>query len=326
MYNWAAKTWQILRETFQEWREDKVPRLGAALAYYSIFSLAPLLIIAVTAASWFYREDAIRGQLAIQLEGLLGRQGATMVEQMINNVNTTGQGRLATWLGIAALLFGATGAVVALKDAMNTIWGVMPSPDRGWWGTIRDRLLSLAIVLAVGFLLLTSLVLTAVLNALSALAVDWIPAWLPQARLTNLFVSFVVITLLFAMIFKWLPDVIIGWRDVWVGAVITALLFMAGKELIGMYLGRAGPGSAYGAAGSLVIVLLWTYYSAQILFLGAEFTQVYARRKGSRTAPRPGAMLITEASLQCKTASRKHERQAEKGRPDDKATRGQGER
>ncbi|MBI3462776.1 MAG: YihY/virulence factor BrkB family protein [Planctomycetes bacterium] len=303
--------WELLSETYQEWRDDRVPRLGAALAYYAIFSIAPLLVIAVALAGAIWGRAAVSDQLAVQLESLVGRQAALAIQEMISGISYSRGGALATYLSLGALAFGASGVVMAIKDAMNTIWGVMEAPGRGWWGTIRDQLISLAVVLSVGFLLLVSLVLTAVLEFLSGYAAQWAPFSVPVAQYVHLAVAMCVITLLFAMIFKLLPDVRIAWRDVWVGAILTAVLFLTGKELIGLYLGRVSTGSAYGAVGSIGIVLLWAYYSSQILLLGAEFTQVYARRTGAQIGPKPGAIRITEALREQETQRQKEGRQKE---------------
>jgi membrane protein len=247
----------------------------------------------------------------VQLESLVGPRAALAIQDMIGKVSYSRGGTLATYVSLGALVFGGSGVVVAIKDAMNTIWGVVEAPDRGWRRTVRDRLISLAVVLSVGFLLLVSLVLTALLEFLSSYAVQWAPFSAPVARFIHLAVAMCVITLLLAMIFKLLPDVQIAWRDVWVGAIITAVLFMTGKELIGLYLGRVSTGSAYGAVGSIGIVLLWAYYSSQILLLGAEFTQVYARRTGARIEPKPGAIRITEALRQQESQRQKEGRQKE---------------
>lgn len=301
--------WTLLTETYREWRDDRVTRLGAALAYYTIFSIAPLLVIAVALAGAIWGKAAVNEQLAVQLESLVGRQTALAIQDMITGISYSRGGAVATYVSLGALAFGASGVVVAIKDAMNTIWGVMEAPGRGWWPTVRDRLVSLAVVLSVGFLLLVSLVLTAVLELLSDYAVQWLPFSVPVARFIHLAVAACVVTLLFAMIFKLLPDVQIAWRDVWFGAIITTVLFMTGKELIGLYLGRVSTGSAYGAVGSIGVVLLWAYYSSQILLLGAEFTQVYTRRTGARIEPKAGAIRVTDALREQETQRQKEGRQ-----------------
>ncbi len=279
--------WELVKATLSEWLEDNAFRLAAALAYYTVFSLAPLLVIVIAIAGFVFGEEAARGRIVDQMQGLVGPEGAQAVQTMLAASRRSGTGTVATVLGVITLLLGATGAFVELQSALNTVWDVPPREGSGLRGTVRDRLLSFALVLGIAFLLLVSLVVSAGLSAVGAFFGGALPvsAWVLQAA--NFVVSFAVITLLFAMIFKLLPDLAIAWRDVWVGAGVTSLLFAAGKWLIGLYLGTSGIASTYGAAGSLVILLVWVYYSALILFLGAEFTQVYAERYGSR--PRAAA-------------------------------------
>jgi membrane protein len=285
---------ELLKATVAEWSEDRVPRLGAALAYYSVLSLAPLLLIAIAVAALIFGDEAAQGQIVGQISGLVGEQGAAAIQSMLVNASKPGVGSFAAIIGLATLLFAASGVFGGLQDALNTIWEVQPKPGRGFWGIIKDRFLSFAMVLGTGFLLLVSMIISAVLSGVFDY-LGRIAPWLgPVASLTNVVVSFLVITVLFAMIFKVLPDVEIGWRDVWFGAALTTVLFLIGKWLIGMYLGRSSYSSSYGAAGSLVALLVWIYYSAQILFFGAEFTQVYARRCGSKIEPSPDAVAITE--------------------------------
>ena len=302
-----------MQETFAEWREDRVATLGAALAFYSFFSVGPLLLIAVVVAGWLYPAIAsgqdsqvgIRDQLATYV----GAETAATLEQLMSAASRSRASALATIVGIIGLLFSATGAVVALKDAMNTIWGVKDPPGASWWWTIRDRLSSLAIVLVVGALLILASILTAVFWGTARLAAGTLPVSLPLAQAINMAVSFVVITLLFAAIFKLLPDVRIGWRDVLLGAAITAILFLIGKELFALYVSYVSVGSAYGTAGSLAILLLFNYYSAQVFFLGAEFTQVYARYHGTRIEPKRGALRTDRRTARSCAAARKIERQ-----------------
>jgi membrane protein len=280
----------LLKQTVKEWSEDKVPRLGAALAYYTMFSLAPLLIIAIAIAGFAFGEEAARGEVTEQLGSLINDDAANMVEELILNARRPGAGVVATVVGVVTLLLGASGVIGQLKDSMNTIWEVAPKPGRGILGLLKDRFLSLAMVLGIGFLLLASLLLSAALDAVSDyFFTDEASVGL---RILNFVVSFAVITLLFAVIYKVLPDVRIAWRDVWIGAIVTALLFNIGKYLIGVYLARSTTASVFGAAGSLILVLLWIYYSSQILFFGAEFTQVYANRFGTRLAPAEGAVAL----------------------------------
>ncbi len=277
--------WQLLKETVSEWNKDKVSRLAAALAYYTIFSLAPLLIIAIAIVGSIFGEAAARGQVVAQIQGLVGKDGAQFIQTAIQNAHKPNEGNIASIIGFVFLLFGASGVFAQLQDSLNTIWEVQPKPDRALFVVLRDRFFSFAMVLVIGFLLLVSLLLTAGLAA----AVHFVGGLLPGFdflwQALSLIVSFATITLLFALIYKVLPDVKITWSDVWIGASITSLLFTIGKQLLGLYLGQGSLGSTYGAAGSLVIILTWVYYSAQILFFGAEFTKVYAKKRGSKILP-----------------------------------------
>jgi membrane protein len=284
----------LLKQTFAEWNEDRAPRLGAALAYYTVFSLAPLLIIVIAIAGLAFGRQAAEGSIVTQIRGLVGDQGAQMIQTMIQNASKPSSGIIATIIGVVTLLFGALGVFGALQDALNTIWEVTLKPNRGILGLIKNRLLSLTMVLGTGFLLLVSLVISAVLAGLSGYLDSLFPGASTILEIVNLVISFLVVVLLFALIFKILPDADIAWRDVWIGAFITALLFVIGRFALSFYLGRAASTSTYGAAGSLVILLLWIYYAAQILFFGAEFTQVYANRYGSRVKPSEDAVAVTE--------------------------------
>jgi membrane protein len=286
--------WGLLREAGREWLEDKAPRLGAALAYYTALSIAPLLVIAIFIAGMVFGKEAARGYLLDQIRGLVGGQGGQAIETMIAHANQPRTGSLAAALGVVTLLAGAAGVVGQLQDALDTIWEVAPKPGRGAIGFIKDRFLSLAMVLGVGFLLLVSLILSTVLTALGTFSVGLMPAAAPAMEAANFVISLGVTALLFAMIFKLLPDAKVAWDDVWIGAALTALLFTLGKFLLGLYLGRSGITSAYGAAGSLVALLVWVYYSAQIVFFGAEFTKAYANRFGSRIVPSKDAVPLTE--------------------------------
>nr|WP_322112011.1 YihY/virulence factor BrkB family protein [Aerosakkonema funiforme] len=286
--------WGLLKETFDEWNEDKASRLAAALAYYTVFSIAPLLIIVIAIAGSVFGEEAARGQIVTEIQGLVGRSGAEVIETAIENANKPATGTIASIISIIALLFGASGVFGELQDALNTIWEVAPKPDLGVKGFIRKRFLSFAMVLVIGFLLLVSLIISAVLAGLNSYLSNLLPGidfvWL----LANFVISFGVTTLLFAMIYRFLPDVKIAWSDVWIGAAITSLLFSIGRFLLGMYLGNGSFGSTYGAAGSIVVILAWVYYAAQILFFGAEFTQVYARKYGSQIVPDKNAIPLTD--------------------------------
>jgi membrane protein len=285
----------LVKESFKEWKEDGALDLGAALAYYTIFSIAPMLLVVVAVAGWVWGREAVQGQLVGQMQGLLGTQGAEAIQGMIANAGKQGSsGLVATIVGLATTLFGATGVFVQLQNALNRIWDVEPKPGGGVWGFVKNRLLSFGMLLGIGFLLLVSLVLSAAMGSIDRWAEGLGGAGQVLARILSFGVSFAVITLLFAMIYKFLPDVKIAWRDVVIGAAVTALLFTIGKLLIGLYLSKSSVASGYGAAGSLVVLLLWTYYSAQIVFLGAEFTQVYASRYGSRIEPAENAVPVVE--------------------------------
>lgn len=287
----SQQWWQLVKETGNAWIEDKVQRLAASLAFYTILSAAPLVVVLLTLAGAVFGRDAVEGRVVDQLRGLVGEEGGQAIQTMIASAGDTGSG-VAMGIGIVMLLFGATGVFAELQDALNTIWEVTPKPGRGVWGVIRDRFLSLAMVFGTCFLLLVTLVLSTVLAAITRFAgLEGIGL---AGQLANFVLSFAVNAGLFAMMYKLLPDVKIGWKDVWIGALATAVLFTVGKLLIGLYLGQAGLGSAYGAAGSLVVFVVWVYYSAQILFLGAEFTKVYANRFGSRIRPAENAVAVTE--------------------------------
>ncbi len=284
--------WKTLRQTGSEFFEDKVPRLSAALAYYSIFSLAPLLLIAVSIAGIFFGDDAANGVLDDQLRSSMGDTAAAAVQEMLANTRKPSDNLWASLMGLTLLVIGAGGVFGQLQDALNTVWGIAARPGRGLKGIIKDRFLSFSMVFGIGFLLLTSLLLSAFLQAAS----DTIARVLPLSPLfwTTLSgaISFIVVAALFAAILKVLPDARIAWRDVTEGAVFTAVLFSIGKFALGWYLGREATSSSYGSAGSLVLILLWVYYSATILLLGAEFTQVNARLRGREIAPRKGAVRI----------------------------------
>jgi membrane protein len=284
----------LLKETFQEWSEDKAPRLAAALSYYTIFSIAPFLIVVIAIAGLAFGQEAVQGRLDEQIQGLVGPEGADMIQELIQNVRQPEGNIIATIIGIATLLLGASGVFGQLQDALNTIWGVTPKPGRGILGMIKDRFFSFTMVLGVGFLLLVSLVISTVLSSIQGYFLGLFPGAEFILEIINFIVSFGVITLLFALMYKYLPDVKIQWSDVWIGAAFTALLFVIGKTLLGLYLGNSGVLSTYGAAGSVIIVLLWIFYSAQILLFGAEFTQVYAMKYGSRIQPDEDAVAVTE--------------------------------
>lgn len=292
--------WALLKETGVNWSNHKDARLGAALAYYSVFSIGPLIIIAIAIAGLAFGDDAVRGEVGTQLRGLLGDAGAEGVNAMLAGASKPREGMFATAFGIATLLFAAIGVVVQLKDALNTVWEVPDSKVSGIWNFMRAYLVSLAGVLSLGFLLLVSLLFTTVLAA----GAKYIEPWLPEAamQVAGFVVSFAFITLLFAMMFKWLPDTVVAWRDVWLGAAVTAMLFEIGKFLIGFYIGKQGLESTFGAAASLVVLLIWVYYSSQIVLMGAEFTRAYALRYGSLRHRQVQASDVQASDVQASAA------------------------
>jgi membrane protein len=271
--------WTLLKETVSGWLTHKAAKLGAALAYYSIFSIGPLMVVAIAVAGLLFGQEAVRGEVSAQLGNLLGEEGARGVESMLAGAGRLGEGIFATLLGVGTLLFAAVGVVVQLKDALNTVWEAKPPAHSGVWGFVRTYAVSLAGVLSLGFLLLVSLLLTTALSAIGARLSPYLPEIVFQVA--GFLVSFAVISLLFAMMFKWLPDVAVTWRDVVPGAIATAALFEIGKLLIGLYIGKQGLESTFGAAASIVVVLIWIYYSSQLVLFGAEFTRVYAHKYGS---------------------------------------------
>jgi membrane protein len=278
--------WILLRNSFIEWLEDKAPRLGAALAYYTAFSLSPLLVIVIAIAGLVFGQEAAEGQIIAQMQGLVGHDGAQAIAAMVQNARKPSSGIIATVVGLATLLIGATGVFGELRDALNTIWEVQPRPGRGLTGLIKDRFLSFTMVVGVGFLLLVSLSVSAGLAAMGRFLGSMLPGLVILSQIINFVVSLSVIGILFALIYRYLPDLKIPWHDVWIGAALTAGLFEIGKFLIGFYLGNSSISSAYGAASSLAIILVWIYYSAQIFLLGAEFTHVYAKHRESLLALR----------------------------------------
>lgn len=284
-------TFRLLKESFYEWQQDKVSLLAAALAYYTVFSITPLLVMAIAIAGAVFGQDTARREILEQINELVGEQGAQAIETALANANQPQLGSIASIISVVVLLVGASGVFAQLQEALNTVWNVRAKPDGGIGEFLRKRLLSFGMVLAIGFLLLVSLIVSAILSGISKLEITLLPGLNPLWQLLNLGISFGLISLLFALIYKYLPDVRIRWQDVWVGAIITAFLFTFGKFLIGLYLGRGSLGSAYGAAGSLIVFLAWVFYSAQILLFGAEFTQVYARKYGRKIRPDSHAEL-----------------------------------
>jgi membrane protein len=281
----------VMKETVFEWWGHEAARLAAALSYYTAFAVAPLLILVIAMVGAIFGEEAVRGQIQRELSSLIGDQAAPLIEGMIAEAGSEEEeAGWASVLGILGLLFGATGVFVELQNALNRMWDVEPKPGRGIRGILATRAMGFAMVLGIGFVLLVSLAVSAAVAALTDRVAVFVGDEGMVAQVLTLFGSFVTTTILFAMIFKYLPDAEIRWRDVWVGAAATSLLFSIGKWAIGLYLGRSALASTYGAAAALAVFLVWIYYSAQILFLGAEFTRVYARHFGGRIVPSPHAV------------------------------------
>src|SRR5438034_8163491 len=295
-----GNAFSLLKQTFQEWRSDKAPELGAALAYYTIFSLAPLILVLLAMVGVIFRDDPADAwqKLTEQMSYFLDRSAVQLVQNIAQKAAQPGKSTLATIIGIVLALFGASGVFGQLQDALNTIWGVKAKPGLGIWDFLRTRFLSFAMVAGVCFLLLVSLAIEALLKGFSHSIQAALPGGLSIAISIYLIFDFAVITTLFAMIFKILPDVNIRWNDVWIGAVMTALFFSVGKWALGLYLGSGTAASAYGAASSLITLLLWVYYSSQILLFGAEFTQVYARELGSPINPNKYAVQIEHQEIE----------------------------
>jgi membrane protein len=291
---------KLLKLTAQEWLQDKAPQLGAALAYYTVFSLAPLILVLLAFVGVIFRHDPAGAwsKLTEQMSYFLDKSALEVVQNIAQKASQPGKSTLATIIGIALALFGASGVFGQLQDALNTVWGVKAKPGLGLWGFLRTRFLSFAMVAGVCFLLLVSLAIEALLKGFSHYIQSVVPGGLTIAVSVYLIFDFAVITTLFAMIFKILPDVKTRWRDMWVGAVMTAFLFVIGKWARGLYLGSGTAASAYGAAGSFITLLLWVYYSSQILLFGAEFTQVYASEFGSPIEPDKYAVRIEHKELE----------------------------
>jgi membrane protein len=295
MFVSIKRTGGLLWQTLSEFMSDDCPRMAAALSYYTVFSLPPLLVLLMLIVGAVVDERTVQELLSGQVGALLGPQGAQQVTALIRNASRPEIGSIAAVLGILALLFGATGAFAQLQAALNAAWSVAPDPTRGdIKNFLLKRVISFTMILGVGFLLLVSLVLSALLTAFGSVIADVAPSWISATFLqaVNAGVSFTLVALLFAGIFRYVPDAVVRWRDAIIGGVFTSLLFTLGKSAIGYYLGRSDPGSAYGAAGSLAVALLWIYYSALIVLLGAEFTEVWAERQGVPIAPEPGAAKV----------------------------------
>jgi len=285
---------QVVKDSVLAWRRDYAASMGAALSYYTIFSIAPLLVIVIAIAGLAFGEKAASGAIFEQMRGMVGDSGASAIQGLVASASRPATSIFAAVTGLVTLVLGATTVLGELQTALDRIWRAPPPQQKGWWQLLRSRVLSFSMILVIGFLLLVSLVLSAAIVAIG----DWWGPWFGRMRwlleALNFVVSFIVVTALFAMIYKMLPRVRIAWRDVWIGAAVTALLFTAGKFLIGLYIGKSGVSSGFGAAGSVVVLLVWVYYSAQIFLLGAEFTAIFAYRHGSlRGVAPPGVTPIS---------------------------------
>ena len=298
--SFVANVFSQFKQTFQEWLQDKAPQLGAALAYYTVFSLAPLVLVLLAIIGFLFRDDPAGAweKVTRQMSYFLDQSAVQVVQSIAQKASQPGKSMLATVVGVALAVFGASGVFGQLQDALNTIWGVKAKPGRGIWGFLRTRFLSFAMVAGICFLLLVSLAIEALLKGFSHYVQSVLPGGIMIALTIYVVFDFAVVVLLFAMIFKFLPDVEIQWRDVWIGAVMTAILFGIGKWLLGFYLGSGAAGSAYGAASSLITLLLWVYYSSQILLFGAEFTQVYAARSGRELKPSQYAVRVETKEIE----------------------------
>lgn len=289
------EVWETIKETGSDWSNDNASRLAAALAFYAVLALAPLLMIAVAVAGFFLGTDAARDKVAAELGGIVGGDAAESVHAVaVASAESPTKGVFGTIVGIVALFFGASGVFYELQSSLNTVWEVKPKPGGGIWSEVRNRFFSFTMVLSVAFLLLVSLVLTSLLSAAGTFFSELLPGGETLWQVMNFCISGAIVAGLFAMIFKYIPDATISWRDVWLGGVVTAVLFTIGKFAIGVYFGKAAVGSAYGAAGSIIALVVWVYYAAQIFLLGAEFTQVQARRSGRRIEPSEGAVAMND--------------------------------
>jgi membrane protein len=292
---WARLLFRTLGAAARAWWDDDALRLGASLAYYTLFAIGPVLLVAVAIAGIVFGPDAVRGEIVGQLDGLVGRDGAQAVQALLEGASKRQAGIFATIVGSFALLIAATGAFLELQVALNTIWRVKPKAGMFVKALIIDRLRSFGLVVAVGFLLLVSLVITAALAAFSAWMSRRVPGFPMTLNFITMIVSLVVTSGLFAMLFRFLPDVRLAWEDVATGSIVTAVLFMIGQQAIGFYLGQSTTASSYGAAGSVMILLLWVYYSCQILLFGAEFTRLWAARHGVKPKPQEFAQKDPDA-------------------------------
>ncbi|WP_369615554.1 YihY/virulence factor BrkB family protein [Flavobacterium sp. CFS9] len=304
--NILSKTWYLLRTTFLEFNDDNAIKLSAALSYYTIFALPPLLIIIITICGFFFGEEAVTGELYGQINRLVGNDAAIQIQDAIKNVQLSDSNVFVTIFGVVMLLIGASGVFAEIQSSINFIWGLRAKPNKGLKKFIQNRIMSFSMIVSVGFLMLVSLMLNAVLDVLNArLKLYLADSTVYLFYIINLIIVLGSITLLFAIIFRTLPDGIIKWRDAFIGAGCTAILFMIGKFAIGFYLGNSTIASVYGAAGSVIIILVWVYYSAIILYFGAEFTKVYAKTYGGKIAPNGYSVEIKKEIFEIKEQTKK---------------------
>jgi len=294
----------ILKETVSTFMDNKGLKLSASLAYYTLFSMAPLLLLVISLAGAFFGKEAIEGSVFAELNGLVGNEAATQIQQIIKNMELSGSTTLSLVIGAVSLIIGATTVFGDIQDSVNKIWSVKAKPEKGWLKLVKDRLLSGSIIIGLGFLLIVALVVNGAVSAFDYILKGWLPDFsvVMLTALTAL-VNFLVLALLFGVIYKVLPDAKIKWRDVRAGALFTAALFMLGRYVIGIYIDKADVGSPYGAAGSLIIILIWVYYSAAILYISTSFTKVYAAAKGENIKPSDHAVYVEEKEVESDNAS-----------------------
>lgn len=305
--------WEILKESFIGFDNDKVFKLSGSLAYFTIFSIGPMLIIMIFFADLFYGREAVEGTVYGQIKGFVGADAALQIQQIIKNATLSGKSHLTAIIGFITLLVGATTVFAEIQDSVNSIWNLKPKPKKGWLKMLLNRLLSFSVVVGLGFILLVSLIVNGLIEGLMNRLQERFPEMaVIIIYILNLLITFVVISFLFAIIFKVLPDAVIKWRDVLVGSMVTAILFMLGKFGISFYIGSSNIGSSYGAAGSIVVLLVWVYYSALILYFGAEFTKAYAACYGSRIIPNKYAVWVKNVEVEQEKKSLKQVEQIKK--------------
>ena len=291
--------WEVLKNSFIGFDEDKVTKLSGSLAYYTVFSMGPLLIVIISLCGLFLGKEAIEGRIYSQLAGFIGADTAEQLQQIIKNASLAGKSKIAAIIGGVTLLIGSTTMFAEIQDSINGIWGLKPKPKRGWLKMIQNRVLSFSVIISLGFLLLVSLAISTIIDGFSESLSNRFPdVTLVVFYIINLAITLIVTTLIFAVIFRVLPDASIKWKDVLAGAIATAILFMLGKFAISFYISKSNVGSTYGAAGSLVVLLLWVYYSSLILYFGAEFTKAYAVKFGSKIYPNPYAVTTKTVEVE----------------------------